>query len=115
MNALDLARRLLKASRMLLAEEFTADQLAALSVMNMLKPVARAREFEELGLGPYTKDAPLIQALVEKGLVKIQGNGAIAPDKEKIKTTLKSHDVPPEYKMKLQNWNMQFKRPVYEE
>lgn len=80
-----------------------------MATMSMLKPVARSRQLERMGLA-YSPDAPAIKSLVSKGLVKVRSNGSILLDKKRAKELMKSLPVPDKYKDKLDNWTMQFKK-----
>lgn len=47
----------------------------ALSILDGIKPGARSTYFEERGVGPYNAQNPVIQSLVQKGMVKVTGSG----------------------------------------
>lgn len=87
---------------------YSQEELAALSIIDMLKPGYRAKQFSELGLGKYGPDNEHIKSLAEKGLIKLQG-GNVVLEKSKAKAVMKSNDPPAKYKKDLENWNMQFK------
>lgn len=104
------AEKLLCAARTLLAaDDYSEEELAALSIMGMNKPSYRAVEFERVGLGPYTKDSPVLKSLVAKGLVKFTATG-IQLDKPLAVAVMKRHLAPEKYKGRLSNTSMQFKR-----
>lgn len=50
-------------------------ELHALNILGGIKPGYRAEEFRDKGLGRYSPDNPLIQGLIEKGLVALKGGG----------------------------------------
>lgn len=98
------------AARTLLAsDDYSEEELAALSIMGMNKPSYRAVEFERVGLGPYTKESPVLKSLVAKGLVKFTATG-IQLDKPLAVAVMKRHPAPEKYKRELSNYSMQFKR-----
>lgn len=104
------AAKLIQAARQLLAsDDYSEEELAALSVMGMNKPSYRAVEFERVGLGEYTKDSPVLKSLVAKGLVKFTATG-IQLDKPLAVAVMKRHLAPEKYKGQLSNTSMQFKR-----
>jgi hypothetical protein len=90
------------------ASDFSQEELAALSLLDMLNPAGRKKEFPEVGLGEYGPENEHIKSLVKKGLVKLVGGKNVQLDKGKAKAELKKHRVPPKYKNKLTNWSMQF-------
>lgn len=91
-----------------IATDFSQEELAALSLMDMLKPAARKEAFEEAGIGAYGPENEHIQSLIKKGLVKLQGGKSVMLDKGKAKEVMKQHPAPPKYKSELTNPAMQF-------
>lgn len=94
--------------RTLIASDFSQEELAALAIMVSLKPVARPQYFAKADLGPYTKEAPLLQGLERKGLIKFLANG-IQVNKPKAEAVMKQHETPEKYKYWLSNPHHYFK------
>ncbi len=93
----------------LASDDYSDDELAAMHVISMYKPVARAEYFEYLGLGNYDSQAPILKSLASKGLVKVNSTGAISLDKGKAKKIMGERTVPKKYKGKLENSTLNFK------
>lgn len=92
----------------IIASELSQEQLAALSLLDMLNPAGRKREFPEAGLGEYSPENEHIKALEKAGFVKMVGGKNITLDKGKAKAEMKKHPIPPKFKTKLTNPGMQF-------
>ena len=70
----------------------------------------RAKELDEMGLGPYSPENPHIKKLISKGYIKMQGK-ALVPNKDKINKDLATHEAPPKYKKYISNPSFHFKKP----
>ena len=88
---------------------YTAEELAAMSIMCMNKASYRKAEFERLNLGTYTVDNPTIKSLIVKELVSVSKSGSISPNRGYMESVMKANEAPSRYKRYLCNWNMQFK------
>jgi hypothetical protein len=91
------------------ASDFSDEDLAVMSLFDMLKPSYRADAMKRAGLGAYSLDNPHIQSLVKKHIIKVTGNSAMTLDKKKAREVMSKHEVPTKYKSHLENTNMQFK------
>jgi hypothetical protein len=90
------------------ADDFSDEELATMSIFDMMKPFARAEYMERAGLGAYSPENPNVRALIHRHLLRVQGNGAMMFDKNKAKAIMAQHEVPEKYKRYLSNWSMQF-------
>lgn len=93
--------------KLLEAEDLTDDELAMMHVLKMYKPAYRARELQDLGMR-YSTDCPVMQSLIHKGFVAVQGRN-ITPDRKKIKVELAKHQVPERYRNSLENASLSFR------
>lgn len=86
---------------------FSDEELVMMHTLTMFKPYARAYNLERFGMR-YSVDDPLLQSLIAKKMVKVQGK-SIIPDRDKIKAELIKHEVPVQYQFKLTNPCLSFK------
>jgi hypothetical protein len=86
------------------------EQLTILAYITSLKASARAEEIKSAGLGKYSIDNPLVQSLVSQKYLTVNKAGSITPDREKIRSTLKTYPHPQKYKMWGLNSHWLFKR-----
>jgi hypothetical protein len=89
---------------------FNSKELAAMHTLKAYRPSYRAEYFARLELGEYNVDNPIIQSLVFNGLVRVSKAGAITPDRDKIVAILASYEQPAEYRGRLENGWMAFKK-----
>jgi len=82
--------------------EVTPQEKAALRILRGIKSGYRADEFARERLGPYSAKNPLIQSLIEKGLVRLtgaglsittQGKNASLSASTRVKATLSDSDI----------------------
>jgi len=78
------------------ASQHTPHELLAMHHLLSYTPAARKTEFLRNGLGEYHAGNPHVKALIDKGLVKVQGK-ALVPDKEAIIRVTKQHSTPKEF------------------
>lgn len=71
------------------------EEVAALTIMNSLKSVARRKAFDNANLGEYDPSNPIIKRLVSLGLVSIKGGKMIVPtDWLEIEVVLAPYKIP---------------------
>jgi hypothetical protein len=89
---------------------FNAKELAAMHTLKAYRSSYRAEYFSKLDLGEYSVSNPIIQKLVFNGLVKVNKNGSIIPDWDKIAAVLETYEQPEEYRGRLENGWISFKK-----